>query len=328
MIQDRVKCGGEFWKAAKVIGLKRSEILRLAKLPVAAGKHDAIMTTDQMFDLWRGVETLGGPDAAFDLGQSIIAGALPPNFVVLMHARNFGDAIRRMARYKALSAPEIYDLKTKGQAFSISISFPFARTPVPHGVYDSSFLFFVNMARTCTGENINPIKIELPRDRSKKLEKWFNCPIKWNARNARLTFALSDLELPFTQYNNELLTMLDTVLDGQLSELSKDNSSYTEQVRWHLHRRLSGGKPNLASIAEDMAVSERSLQRHLRQEGHNFQSILSETRHQVAKDYLVQPGYEISEIGYLLGYEDQGSFFRAFQKWENQTPSEWREART
>ncbi|GAB5480576.1 MAG: AraC family transcriptional regulator [Parasphingorhabdus sp.] len=326
MMQDRVKCGGEFWNAAEAIGLKRSEILREAKLPFGIASHDATMTTDQMFALWRAVETLGGPDAAFDLGSAMVAGALPPNFVMLFHAKNLGDAINRMARYKALSAPEVFELNTGINEFSISISFPCAKTPIPDGVIDSSFLFFVNTARTCTETHVTPKRIELPRKHSQKIEKWFDCPIRWNAQSGRLVFSLSDLDLPFTQYNRELLDMLDTVLDGQLSEQSKTNGSYTEQVRWYLHRRLSSGRPNLASIAEDMAVSERSLQRHLRQEGHSFQTILSETRHQVAKEYLAQPSLELSEIAYLLGYEDQGSFFRAFQKWEGQTPSDWREA--
>lgn len=326
MIQDRVKCGGEFWNAAEVIGLKRSEILQEAKLPLGIASPDATMTTDQMFGLWRAVETLGGPDAAFDLGAAMVTGALPPNFILLFHAQNLGDAIHRMARYKTLSAPEVFELNTKGDEFSISISFPCSKSPIPNGVIDSLFLFFVNMARNCTGTDITPKRIEFPRERSRKLEEWFNCPITWKAPKARLVFMLSDLDLPFTQYNRELLDMLDTVLDGQMSEQTSRKSSYTEQVRWHLHRRLSSGKPNLASIAEDMAVSERSLQRHLRQEGHSFQTILSETRHEVAKEYLAKPSLELSEVAFLLGYEDQGSFFRAFQKWENQTPSDWRES--
>lgn len=326
MMQDRVKCGGEFWNAAEAIGLKRSEILREAKLPLAVGAHDVTMTTDQSFNLWRAVETLGGADAPFDLGIAINKGALPPNFVILLHAKSLGDAIHRMARYKALSAPEIFELKTKGDEFSISMSWPCAKTPVPHGLADSTFLFFVSMARNCTETKVAPKRIELPRERSQKIEEWFDCPIRWKAPRGRLVFSLSDLDLPFTQYNRELLAMVDTVLEGQLTEQASDSGSYTEQVRWHLHRRLSGGKPNLASIADDMAVSERSLQRHLRQEGHSFQTILSETRHQVAKDYLTKPSFDISEIAYLLGYEDQGSFFRAFQKWEGQTPSDWRDA--
>ncbi len=49
--------------------------------------------------------------------------------------------------------------------------------------------------------------------------------------------------------------------------------------------------------------SERSLQRHLRVEGHNFQALLSESRRQLALEYLSEPTLEISEIAYLLGYE-------------------------
>ena len=327
-MQDRVKCTDEFWNAAEGIGLKRSAILREARLPLALGANGAIMTTDQAFDLWRAIEALGGPDAAHDLAIGTNTGALPPNFVVLFHAKNFGDAIHRMARYKALSAPEVFDLTADGDEFSISMSFPCAKTPIPKGHIDSTFVFFVNMARVCTETNVTPKRVEFTRERSQKLQDWYGCPIKWNARKARLIFHRSDLALPFTQYNRELLEMLDTVLEGRLTEDARNDSSYSQQVRWHLHRRLSGGRPNLANIAQDMAVSERSLQRYLRREGHSFQTILSETRRELAKDYLAQPEYEFSEIAFLLAYEDQGSFFRAFQKWEGQTPSQWREAST
>ncbi|MBM4313036.1 MAG: AraC family transcriptional regulator [Deltaproteobacteria bacterium] len=32
----------------------------------------------------------------------------------------------------------------------------------------------------------------------------------------------------------------------------------------------------------------------------------------------------IIEVAYLLGYEDQNSFFRAFRQWEELTPAAWR----
>lgn len=326
MMQDRVKCTEEFWNAAETIGLKRSAILSEAKLPLALGADGSIMSIDQAFDLWRAIEALGGQDAAHDLAINTNTGALPPNFVVVFHAKDFGDAIHRMARYKALSAPEVFELSDDGDEFSISLSFPTAKTPIPEGHIDATFVFFVNMARVCTGTEVTPKRMEFTRERSQKLQDWYDCPIEWSSRKARLVFHRSDLDLPFKQYNRELLEMLDTVLERRLAEKSKDQGSYTMQVRWHLHRRLTGGKPNLASIAEDMAVSERSLQRHLREEGHSFQTILSETRHQLAKEYLAQPKLEFSEIAFLLAYQDQGSFFRAFQNWENQTPSEWREA--
>ncbi len=94
MMQDRVKCTDEFWKAAEAIGLKRSAILSETKLPLALGADGAVMAIDQAFDLWRAVEALGGRDAAHDLAVQTNTGALPPNFIVLFHAKDFGDAIQ------------------------------------------------------------------------------------------------------------------------------------------------------------------------------------------------------------------------------------------
>lgn len=62
--------------------------------------------------------------------------------------------------------------------------------------------------------------------------------------------------------------------------------------------------------------------------GHSFQSLLSDTRHALACEYLAQAALDIAEIAYMLGYDDHGSFYRAFQKWEAKTPSQWREDQT
>lgn len=74
-------------------------------------------------------------------------------------------------------------------------------------------------------------------------------------------------------------------------------------------------------------MNERSLQRKLTEEGMTFQSLLSETRHELALEHLANPGLAIIEVAYMLGYEDQNSFFRAFRQWEKLTPLAWRTKR-
>jgi AraC-like DNA-binding protein len=49
-------------------------------------------------------------------------------------------------------------------------------------------------------------------------------------------------------------------------------------------------------------------------EGHASQSLLSDVRHVLALEYLSNLTIDLAEISYLLGYDDQGSFFRAFHK--------------
>lgn len=59
-------------------------------------------------------------------------------------------------------------------------------------------------------------------------------------------------------------------------------------------------------------MSERSVERKLTDEGMTFQGLLSETRHELALEHLADPSLAIIEVAYMLGYEDQNSFFRAF----------------
>lgn len=133
----------------------------------------------------------------------------------------------------------------------------------------------------------------------------------------------SDLDLPFKTFNADLLAMLDEALASAVQENARA-VSLADQVQWLLRRAITGGRPEIRSVASELAISERSLQRRLQEEGHSFQSLLSNTRRDLAHEYLADASLDISEIAYLLGYDDQGSFYRAFQKWEGQTPSEWR----
>ncbi|WEH99768.1 helix-turn-helix transcriptional regulator [Acinetobacter soli] len=69
-----------------------------------------------------------------------------------------------------------------------------------------------------------------------------------------------------------------------------------------------------AYVAQQMHISERTLQRHLKQHALNFQEIVDEFRLQQSQLYLKQ-SRRLSEIAELLGYADQSAFGRAFKRW-------------
>jgi AraC-like DNA-binding protein len=74
-------------------------------------------------------------------------------------------------------------------------------------------------------------------------------------------------------------------------------------------------------------MSSRTLQRRITDEGASFRHLLNESRRELAHYYLKEPSLGISEIAYLLSYEDPSSFFRAFHEWEGMTPNEWKAIR-
>jgi AraC-like DNA-binding protein len=53
--------------------------------------------------------------------------------------------------------------------------------------------------------------------------------------------------------------------------------------------------------------------------------VVEQARREMARHYLLQSSLDLSEIAYLVGYEDANSFFRAFHQWEGAPPGRWRE---
>jgi AraC-like DNA-binding protein len=97
-----------------------------------------------------------------------------------------------------------------------------------------------------------------------------------------------------------------------------------ERTRRAIGGRLRGGDPSLEGVAREMGMSERSLQRHLRDHGSSFNALADEVREATACLYLEQPDMALAEIAFLLGFSDQSSFNRAFKRWTGLTPRQGR----
>ncbi|MCP3992196.1 MAG: helix-turn-helix transcriptional regulator [Actinomycetia bacterium] len=80
----------------------------------------------------------------------------------------------------------------------------------------------------------------------------------------------------------------------------------------------------LAAVAGRLTMSPRSLQRHLREEGRAFTTILRSTRVAAAQDLLRDPTRTVTDVAYLTGFADTAHFTRTFKQAIGATPSAWR----
>jgi AraC-like DNA-binding protein len=71
---------------------------------------------------------------------------------------------------------------------------------------------------------------------------------------------------------------------------------------------------------------QRSLQRHLREEGKSFRAALDEFRREMSTHLMDQRKLAVYEVAFLLGYADPGSFHRAFRRWHRKSPRAYRRA--
>ena len=78
-------------------------------------------------------------------------------------------------------------------------------------------------------------------------------------------------------------------------------------------------------VSSKLNASRRTLQRRLTDRGTNFLKILQEVRSCAVIRYLSDNRLVISEIAFLLGYSDQGSFSNTFKNWHGISPTDCRD---
>lgn len=110
------------------------------------------------------------------------------------------------------------------------------------------------------------------------------------------------------------------------TRLSKLEAGATTQERVHsaLLDMLPSGRSSIQDVSSRLAMSKRSLQRHLADEALNYQEILNDTRQGLARHYLSRSNLSPGEIAFLIGFMDANSFLRAFKAWTGMTPGEYR----
>lgn len=102
---------------------------------------------------------------------------------------------------------------------------------------------------------------------------------------------------------------------------------WTERCRFLIELLLSTGEPSKTLIAELLAVTPRTLQRRLADEGTGHRELLNQVREDKAKEYLRSEDLSLDDIAFLLGFKDTAVFYRAFKQWTRMTPGEYRALR-
>jgi AraC-like DNA-binding protein len=309
------------------LGIRVSALLQNTGLPPGLFDQPRILvTTEELFALWRGIGN-ASPNRAIglELGTEIKPEHFDPIALAALSTGSFGEAMRQMARYKQLSCPEEIVHETDDTDWSIQFRWLLANDVEPEVLTHLCFAWVLTIARHGSGTCVSPKRLELvrPRAYAKTIERHFGCPIVFGAARNAIVFRASDAALPFVTHNAELLAMLAPQLDEELKQ-HKGQETFPERVRATIQRKLAGRRPKMQEIARDLHISSRTLQRRLQDAGYSFQQVLEDARHQLARHYLNNSLLELNETAYLLGYEDSGSFVRAFRTWEGVPPAYWR----
>ncbi len=162
----------------------------------------------------------------------------------------------------------------------------------------------------------------------------FQAPVHFGATHDALTFEAALLDEPLTHSDPVLAGMLLRHADAQLRDRDEappphaPSHGATESLTDTLRARIAQAglvtAPDLRQLARSLGLSERSLQRRLRDEGTSFKDVLDDVRHREALARLADPRQSVSDVAFVLGFAEVSAFSRAFRRWTSLSPAHWR----
>ncbi|WP_299356022.1 AraC family transcriptional regulator [uncultured Shimia sp.] len=244
-------------------------------------------------------------------------------------SKTLGNAIENSARFYALADPETnFQLTRTSNADVMKIESNNGALLRHHRFQE--FLVFGLLARlrVLAGVDFFPERLCLQHeigDHQKPFEKLAGCRVEFASDFTGIVFGPSTLDLPMAHYDPGLVDYLSELGANMMAAHGTHRDSYRAQVEKHLIKQLPGRILSADEVADKMAMSRRTLTRHLTTEGTGFREIVDGLRFDIAKTYL-KDGLSISEIAFMLGYADHAAFSTAFSRWAGQSPRKFQKS--
>jgi len=311
------------------LGLDTGQILRAAKLdPATLQDPDARIPVEQVDALWRkAYELSNDPNLALHAIEVLPFGAYRVIDFLASSAPTIGAAFAKVSDYFPIINTVVrLPYEVGDRHVTVAIEAPLRPSTItrPYAEYTLAAIFL--RIRTATNQPFPLMRVEFshsqPADISEH-ERIFECPIRFGAETCRLLIARDVWDTPRTGVDPTLFSVLDTHAKMLLDQVPSSDD-IVGRVRKAIEAELRGGDPSLESIARQLAMSPRTLQRRLRDQGVLFNDLLDALRFRAAKSYLAQRDVAGTEVAYLLGFAEQSSLNRAFKRWSGQTPTEYR----
>jgi AraC-like DNA-binding protein len=151
-------------------------------------------------------------------------------------------------------------------------------------------------------------------------EALFGCVLAFSAEHTEIELDEGVLDTPMPHANAAFCAIFAQQVARALARLPPACSS-SAQVRAAVHAALASGRCTLEGTARALAISTRTLQRRLQDEGTSFASVVAEVRRELSVAYL-ERGMSIAEVATQLGYSDSTAFHHAFRRWHGRSPAE------
>ncbi len=259
------------------------------------------------------------------LGHSLPPGELlgPIGFLVLS-SRNLRQGMEAMAQFIKIWQ-DITDITLHDQDDVALWSYRITDEKMWPRRQDAEFTLTATciMVRAFLGGNWTPLEVHFEHKRPaewRELQSMFRAPLRFDQPANTLLIEHADLDRPVQGAHAGFAPFLRRHMEDMLISTDQD-MQLVEQVRRIVMRDLGRAGVNVASLATELGIPARSLQRYLADEGSSVREIIREVRQGQARSLLHIKPRQVGAVAHAVGYTDPSAFWRAFKAWEGMSPA-------
>jgi AraC-like DNA-binding protein len=322
-------------RAAEARGVRTADLLAAVGLTREGLEDpDARIPAPAVLTLWdRLRERTGDPTLQLAAPTSLPFGAYRVIDFVVAASATVGDGIRRFTHFFGLIADTVSltiesDGAGEGAGYGLRLTMADG-APVPPLYVDYVFAALVTRIRMRIRPGLRVERVELRQPMPAAAARYaevFAAPVRFGAPADRLCFSRIEWESAFETADAALVRLLEEHARILAHRLPRAAPGLAAEVQ----RAIAAALPEGAA-AEDVAralhVSVRTLQRRLAAHGTTFRAQVDRVRAQLATEYLADRRVSILEVAFMLGFNDQTAFNRAFRRWTGRAPGRWRKSR-
>ncbi len=307
----------------------------LARHGLADAAHadvDARVPASAVLELWAELPALSGLPH-FGVWLAELACAAPATSLgarLVQSAPTLGAGLTRLLRFeRVLHGVQATGLNEVAGQARFTHRPPVGIGPGARPAIEFAFAWLLCTARLTTGTALVPSGVTFTHGASGGLEEYrrvLGVEPRFDATENALVLPSEALRLP--QRTADVL--LERLVEGHAQKLARElprGAGPAARVRALLTRSLSvdgSDAASLSSVARELGLPGRTLQRRLAAEGTSFAALLDEVRRELALEHLADRATSVAEVAFALGFGDQTAFHRAFVRWTGKTPGEHR----
>ena len=183
-------------------------------------------------------------------------------------------------------------------------------------------LWFVRTLHKETNRDFTLLRVTFTHARNadlREVHRLLRCPVDFAQGVDSWVLPRRVMDLPILSGDSQLLKILTAHAEDLLAE-RYSVTGLQSMVANQLASLLPSGESRAAAVARQLGMSQRSLTRHLAEEGATFAAVLEQLRRRLASHSLADDRMSVQQTAWLLGYSEVGAFNHAYKRWTGTAP--------